>query len=320
MEFRTPVHIPPLRTRIDYSRRGLLLGSCFAENIAARMLGVKLPVVANPFGVLYNPASVARAVEYLAEGRRFTSDDLHTDGNLWFSYAHHGRFSAPDPDTALAEMNRQAAAGSEALRRAGYVVLTLGTAWIYERDGAVVANCHKQPAAHFTRRRMSVEEVVATLSETISRHLQDKDILLTVSPVRHIKDGLAENARSKAILIEACHRLTESLPRTEYFPAYEILTDELRDYRFYAADMLHPSEVAADYVWDRFCESAVDAPVRELMRQAGQIAQAAAHRPLHPGTEAFARFRETMAARARALRQAHPEIDLAAEIAFFETP
>lgn len=295
-----------------------MLGSCFAESIAQRMLAAKFPVAKNPFGAIYNPAGIARAVADLAAGRLFTPEDLDTDGELWFSYAHHGSFSSPDREAALAAINREAQKGARALREADYAILTLGTAWIYELAGrGVVANCHKQPAGRFTRRRLSVEEVTETLGGTIRSHLEGKEVILTVSPIRHPKDGLAENARSKAILIEACHRLAESHPQAEYFPAYEILLDELRDYRFYESDMLHPSPVAADYIWERFRKAAMDGPALELAREAEALTQAAAHRPLHPGTPSHARFRRSMLDRARALQERHPELCLQTEIDAF---
>lgn len=319
MELFTPVHIAPLDTRITHYGTGLLLGSCFAENMAHKMSRGKLPVTKNPFGVLFNPASIASALADLAAGRLFTGDDLHRNDGLWVSFSHHGSFSSPDRDEALAAMNRSAAAGAEALRASSYAVITLGTAWIYERrpSGCVAANCHKFPAQDFTRRRMGIEEIAETLGSVMSEHLAGKRTILTVSPVRHLKDGLAENSRSKAILIEACHRIADSNPSAEYFPAYEIMNDELRDYRFYDRDMAHPSPVAVDYIWERFAEAAIDAPTRELMRRAGHIADAAAHRPLHAGSPSHLAFRRGMLAKALALQTEHPEIDLSAEINFF---
>ncbi len=319
MDFRTAIQIPPLAVRIDHSRSGLMLGSCFAENVASRMAAAGFRVTANPFGVLFNPASIALGMEYLASGRRFTQADLDTDGELWFSFAHHGSFASPDPAQALEAMNREAARGAQALIEADYAVLTLGTAWIYElADGrGVAANCHRQPSQCFIRRRMELEEVVKVLEHTIKKYLAGKHVILTVSPVRHLKDGLAENSRSKAILVEGCHRVAAACPGTEYFPAYEILTDDLRDYRFYDRDMVHPSAVAVDYVWERFCEAAMDGPARRLAAQAAQLAAAASHRPLHPGTPSEERFRSSMLARATGLQAAHPEADLAGIIKHF---
>ncbi len=318
MQLRTIVDIPSLATRISHAAEGVLLGSCFAQNMAVRFRDEKFPVAANPFGILYNPASIAAALDMLAAGRTFSETDLHHHDGLWHSFSHHGSFSSPDPREALVEMNRAAARGSAALAVAGYAVITLGTAWIYERRGEVVANCHKLPGSEFTRRRMDVEEIVCVLGRAIAESLKGKGVILTVSPVRHIKDGLAENSRSKAILIEAAHRMADALPGVEYFPSYEIVCDELRDYRFYTPDMLHPSEQAADYIWQRFREAAMDPGVRELGDRLRAVTLAAAHRPLHPGTEQYEKFRRSMSARAHELQNAHPEVDLGDEITFFE--
>ncbi|MDR2885851.1 MAG: GSCFA domain-containing protein, partial [Rikenellaceae bacterium] len=247
----------------------------------------------------------------------FGPDELYHDGELWHSFAHHGSFSDVSPERALAAMNGAATAGTQALRQAGWVAITLGTAWVYERGGQVVANCHKLPASQFSRRRMSVEDVVEVLGEAIRKHLAGKNIILTVSPIRHIKDGLAENARSKAILIEAAHRICESNPRAEYFPAFEIVTDELRDYRFYGPDLVHPTAQTADYVWVRFRDATTDPATREVMARVEQLTSAASHRPLHPDTPSYQKFRAAMAAKAGALAREYPEIDLTREIEFF---
>lgn len=241
MEFRTPVHIAPFGFRIGHSHKGLLVGSCFADRIGRIMRNHKLPVTVNPFGTLFNPASIAATLKRLEEHRSYDAGDLTRYEERWISFDHHGAFDGSDCKQTLRRINEALETGAEALRTADYAILTLGTAWVYElRDtGRIVANCHKLPAAMFRRRRMSASEIVETLGEAITRFLPGRKTILTVSPVRHLGDGATENTLSKSTLILAAHALTESLPDCRYFPAYEILMDDLRDYRFYELSLIH---------------------------------------------------------------------------------
>lgn len=247
MKFRTEIEIAPLEVKIGYENRVLTLGSCFAEHIAGRLAGAKFPVAANPSGILFNPLSVATAIRSYTDSAPVGRGELGFDGEVWYHFGFHGDFSAPTADKALRRMNAARQSGADALRTADRIVLTFGTAWVYERDGAVVANCHRRPAAEFFRRRLSVDEIVDTYSELIAGPLAGKQIILTVSPVRHLGDGLAGNAASKATLRLAAEELTQRFGHVAYFPAYEILTDDLRDYRFYADDLVHPAPQAVTY-------------------------------------------------------------------------
>lgn len=255
MKFRTEIDIAPLHTRIGYENRTLALGSCFAEQIGVRLARAKFRVTVNPTGILFNPLSIVEALRSYPTpvGR----EELHCDGGRWFHFGFHGDFAAPTADEALQRMNAARQAGAEALDTADRVVLTLGTAWVYERGGEVVANCHRQPAAQFMRRRLTVEEVTEALAAAIEGPLAGREIILTVSPVRHLGDGLAGNAASKATLRLAAEQLTERYASVSYFPAYEILTDDLRDYRFYADDLVHPSPQAVAYIWEKFSAAAL---------------------------------------------------------------
>lgn len=309
---------------------GLAVGSCFAEEIAGRLARVKFPIVCNPFGVLYNPLSVAGMFRSLARERVYGTSDLVKNGELWVSFDHHGRFSDPDPRVVSERIGRAAEEGRCALQRAGYVVVTFGTAWVYEwkQGGKVVANCHRFPASEFTRRRLSVDEIVAAFAPMLERNgcgserdekgcLYGKKVIFTVSPIRHLKDGLAENSLSKATLLVAVHELVRRYPDAVYFPAYEILMDDLRDYRFYATDMVHPSESAVEYVWQRFREVAFSPETSCLMDRIGEIVRAASHRPLYPATESSRRFRRNYYEQARLLMQEHPQVDMSAEMNLF---
>ncbi len=317
MKFRTEIDVPAFGQKIDHLQRGFSIGSCFAESIAGKLRRYKLPLESNPFGVLYNPSSIADALESLAGGRVWAKDDLTEADGLWFSYAHHGIFSSVSPDDALARINKAASEGAEALKKAGYVIITFGTAWVYELEGRVVSNCHKQPANIFIRRRLTINEIVSRFSALLDGPLKGRQVIFTVSPVRHLKDGFEENSLSKAILRLAVGELVEKYPDAHYFPAYEIVNDDLRDYRFYADDLVHPSDAAIEYVWEKFSAAAFDEKTQAFLPQIENILRAAAHRPFNEDTESHARFRQTMLRQARELHEAHPEIDLRAEIEFF---
>ena len=318
MLFRTEIEALRPGFGIDYRNRVLAVGSCFAENMASKLRIARFRVESNPFGVMFNPVSVAGCLDRLISGELFTADDLSQAGGLWISYAHHGSFSSPSAEETLERVNRAVGVGSQALREADRLIVTLGTAWVYERQGRVVANCHKAPAGEFTRRRLSVDEVAEALSGVFGR-LPGREIILTVSPVRHIKDGLAENSISKATLIMAAHRLSAENPAVHYFPSYEIMVDDLRDYRFYNRDMVHPSLMAVDYIWEKFCTATMNPATRLLVAEMEQIAAAVAHRPINPCSEGHAAFRRTMAARCRSAAEANPEIDLSRDTAYFES-
>ena len=317
MDFRIPVDIPAYPFRIAPEQPGLVLGSCFAAHIGGWLREGKLPVCVNPFGVLYNPASIAQGLGRLVSGEPFSGDDLFEYNGLWYSFAHHGDFSGPDKEDVLAGINRVLADGATALKEADYLMLTLGTAWVYERQGSVVANCHKLPAREFVRRRLSVAEMVELLAEQIERW-PEKQVLLTVSPVIHRGDGLVENQLSKASLIVAAYELAARFPgRVHYFPAYEIVTGELRDYRFYAEDMCHPSPLAVEYVRERFAASLLAPEAVELIAAAGELKRAAAHRPLHPKSPEYAAFRTKMRQKAESLQRRYKNADFSEELRFF---
>ena len=290
MKFRTEIEITSLGVKIGYENRVLALGSCFAAHIARKLAGAKFRVAENPSGILFNPLSIAAAIRCYADPAPVTRGELGFDGEVWHHFGFHGDFSAPTPDEALRRMNAARQAGSEALRTADRVILTFGTAWVYERQGEVVANCHRRPAAEFARRRLSVDEIADAISKLAEGPLAGRSILLTVSPVRHTGDGLAGNAVSKAALRLAAEELTQRFRRIEYFPAYEILTDDLRDYRFYADDLVHPAPQAVEYIWERFTEAALTDETRRLLPEAEAIAAAAAHRPRDPRSAAHRAF------------------------------
>lgn len=317
MKFRTEINIPPFARKIGHGDTLFSIGSCFADSIAARLERYKFRIGSNPFGVLYNPFSIASAIESLAAGAVNTGEDLVFADGLWFSYAHHGSFSAVAKEDALRKMNESATCASEMLNSANVVIITFGTAWVYELDGKVVANCHKQPASQFTRRRLSAKEIVGRFSDMFEGVLKDKQVILTVSPVRHLKDGFAGNSLSKAILRVAVGELVEKYPQVQYFPAFEILNDDLRDYRFYKEDMVHPTDAAVDYIWEKFSGAAFAEDTQALLPRIENLRRAVEHRPFNADTDAYARFRETSLRQVRELQAACPDADFSAEVEFF---
>lgn len=313
MKFRTEIEPAPRSVRIGYDNRILTLGSCFAAHIAGRLAAAKFHVIENPSGILFNPLSIAAAIRSYALPAPVFREELEFDGEMWYHFGFHGDFSAPTADEALRRMNAARQAGAAALRTADRVILTFGTAWVYEREGQIVANCHRRPAAEFTRRRLGVAEIVGSLAPLIEGPLAGKQILLTVSPVRHLGDGLEGNAVSKAALRLAAEELKQQFRCVDYFPAYEILTDDLRDYRFYADDLVHPAPQAIAYVWEKFVQTALDDRARQLLPEVEAIVAAAAHRPRNPHGEAHRAFCRRQLERIEAI----PEVDFQRESTLF---
>ena len=314
MRFRTEISLHPLAEGIDHSAKIFALGSCFAESISERLQKAKFSVTTNPFGVLFNPLSIASAIERLSDTRAFAVCDIREGREGFFSFDAHSSLDGKTQTEIFANLNQAVAQGSKALHDADWVILTFGTAWVYEREGKVVANCHKQPAKEFERRRLSVEEIVERYRTLFEGILRDKRVILTVSPVRHLGDGLQENSVSKAILRLAVEELVEKYENAHYFPSYEILIDDLRDYRYYAEDLAHPSKMAVEYVWERFCEYALTDKARELLPKIEPIVLAAEHRPFNPESAAHRAFCSKMLAKVEEM----PEIDFALEKSAFE--
>lgn len=265
-----------------------MLGSCFTDNIGGCLLGGGFPACVNPCGTLYNPASIASALLDILYERPYTRDDLFQHEGLWHSWSHHSRFSGPDPDAVVEHINKSQAEASKALSKASALFITFGTSWIFRltEEGRVVANCHKKPATLFQREMLNTQKVYG-LWKKMLRELQARypalKTVFTVSPIRHLADGAHGNQASKSTLLLAIDQLTQEFKDTSlYFPAYEIMMDDLRDYRFYAADMLHPSPVAIAYIYDKFCESFMTQATVMKALQAEREARRAAHRPLHP--------------------------------------
>ncbi len=288
MHFRTEISTSPSLQPIGYNDRLLLIGSCFSEHITGKLQEALFRVESNPFGILYNPRSIADCLQLLLSGQTSLGENqIIRHQGLWHSWLHHGKFSQSDRKLFDESISRSIQQGRQALQDASVLIITFGTAWIYTYQGKTVSNCHKMPANLFERKKMSVEEIVQ-LWQPLTDKLQSqgKRVIFTVSPIRHIKDGLHENQLSKSTLLLAI----EQLKAAEYFPSYEIMMDDLRDYRFYADDMLHPSPVAVDYIWEHFCNTYFTSDTQQQMRPLQQLYKDFAHKPLHTDSDEWLRF------------------------------
>lgn len=272
MKLQTIVDIPASTWKIGYEDRILMLGSCFSDEISAQMIQRALQVTCNPFGTLYNPLSIAQALTMTE-----MPEVIHHDG-LYHSMAHHGSFSRAEKAEAEQAVKDSIHTMQKAIKEATIVIVTFGTAWVYEMNGEVVGNCHKLPENRFVRRRLSVAEIVAAWKPILERY-PDKHWLFTVSPIRHIRDGLHENQLSKSILLQAIDQMVND--QCHYFPSYEIMQDELRDYRFYADDLVHPSSLAVQYIWERFVECFCTPQTQNEMVLQHKRWKYAQHIPLH---------------------------------------
>ena len=313
MKWRTEVAIPPGPDPIGYRSRVLLLGSCFATHLSEKLAYYQFPATSNPFGVLFHPVPVENLLRRAQEGRYFTTEDLVESQGRWRCLETHSVLSGSSAEQALKQLNRALEALKEALEHTTHVVLTLGTAYGFRhrKTGQLVANCHKLPSREFERELSAPE----TLRESLSGILallrsarKDRTCLLTVSPVRHIRDGLVENQRSKAHLITAVHALAAE-GAAAYFPSYELFMDELRDYRFYDRDLIHPSGAAVDYVWERFEQAWIDPVARPVMEEVAAIRKGLAHRPLHGNSPEYREFRESLETKIQSLRRRFPQMD-----------
>ena len=283
MKLQTIVDIKPSKWKIGYEDTVLMLGSCFSDEIGRQMAERKMQVTCNPFGTLYNPLSIANAI-HMTELPELVEHD-----GLWHSMAHHGSFSRATKEEAEKAVAESIETMQRALEEATVVIVTFGTAWVYElsaishQPSVIVGNCHKMPEKWFSRRRLTVEEIVEAWQPVLVQYA-DKKWLFTVSPIRHVRDGLHENQVSKATLLMAVDQMVNSTwpnGKWQYFPSYEIVMDELRDYRFYADDMVHPSNMAVEYIWERFCETFCTSQTINAMHIAHKEWKFAHHRPLH---------------------------------------
>ena len=314
----TAVEKPVSMPALHYGEDMLMLGSCFADQMGKRLMNAKFQCDVNPYGTLYNPCSISRALREIIEGKSYLAQDLYFYNGCWHSAMHHGDFSKVQQSETLRLINERISRAHQPLGSLKHLFITFGTAWVYEREGSVVSNCHKRQESDFLRRRLSVEEIVddyAELTTMLLAKYPDMDVTFSVSPIRHIRDGLHENQLSKATLLMAIDTLQEKLhsERIHYFPAYEMMMDEFRDYRFYAADMVHPSEVAEQLIWERFVEYTMSTATKEQMKEVENVERMLSHRPLHEETEAYKQFLKQLIQKIDQLTDKYPQLDFKEE-------
>lgn len=295
MEFRTEITPAASRHTISHQDKILLIGSCFTEHIGSWLEELFFDVCLNPSGIVYNPESAAYTLERLLSGKSYGPEELFQTHGIYHSFDHHSRFSSASAEEMLMRINESQRAAADYLLRSKYLLVTFGTSWIYrlKENGAVVSNCHKLPEKLFERQRLSENDIVSRWESLIQKIRESNPqirILFTVSPIRHIKDTLHGNQLSKAVLLLAIDRLCAENEECEYFPSYELLMDDLRDYRFYKEDMVHPSETAVRYIRDKFADTYFTPATRKLIKECIKIQKALTHRPLHPESEAYKRF------------------------------
>jgi hypothetical protein len=293
--FRTIVDVKPYGWEIDYTTPTLLIGSCFTDNIGQILKRVKFSVEINPFGVVYNPISVGMVLKRIIDGNPFKENELNFHNKLWLSYLHHTTFSRIDKAECIENINNELIKANKFWAKTQRLVITFGTARVYyNKKGEPVANCHKIPAKEFTNRLLTADEIVLhwkNLLDKIVVHNPSIKVMFTVSPVRHWKDGAFGNQLSKATLFIAVNQLLELFPNNAYyFPAYEIMMDDLRDYRFYNDDMLHPSPFAVDYIWQKFRTSVVSPKAASLCNEIEKVLLALNHKPFNTKTEQYRAF------------------------------
>ena len=322
MEFQLPITIASLPRPIGYPDKILLTGSCFTEHIGNALRDWKFDTLQNPNGILFDPASVASSLISYIQPRLYTEEDLVFFNEVYQSWQHHSVFSHVDKTECLRGINASQDRAHAFLKEADWLIITLGSAFSYRLadGGATVSNCHRAPAQTFNKHLMTIEEINTALDSCIYRLFYfnpNLRILFTVSPVRHVRDGVVENNRSKARLIESVHHLVNKFDRIWYFPAYELVIDILRDYRFYDVDMVHPNYPATAFVLEKFTQHCIDEPGRRLLEEVKKIAIARRHKPFQPSTQAHRRFLQDHWERTTALARQHPFLDLKEEINYF---
>jgi GSCFA family len=311
MSFRTILRPQKSNVDIEYKHPIFTIGSCFAENMGQRLAALRLNTLCNPFGILYNPISIAKSINLLVTDYMFTEDDIFEHGGLWHSWQHHGRFSHPDKEVILRGVNECLCEAQNFIKKTNRLIITLGSAYVYVKKdtGETVANCHKVPASFFEKKRLSVEEIVNDFSNTINllkEQNADLQILMTVSPVRYMRDGIVENQKSKAILLLAIEALCEKFTHVHYFPAYELVMDDLRDYRFYEEDMVHPNKQAIDYIWAFFKETYCTQNTLNIMVEVEKINAMLQHRPLHPNSQEYQQFVDIVSNKLQMIQKKYP--------------
>lgn len=322
IKLTTPVFIPESNKKINHQTNVMFMGSCFTENIGQYLKKFKFNVDINPFGILYNPISVSSGINILKEKVSFTGTDLHFNNDLFHSFYHHGDFSDISPQVALEKINSRIEDSSAFLNNADFLFITLGTSFVYKHKKLkkVVSNCHKFSADIFERYILSIDEIVEELTqmlEQIRLNNSNINVVFTVSPVRHWKDGAVNNQLSKSQLLCAIHQLKQQFSFVDYFPAYEIMMDELRDYRFYADDMLHPNKLAVEIIWEKFSDCYICSQSTAAFSDIEKLNKAMHHRIQNPKLPQSIEFIKKQINKIGLLRRKYRDINFDEELKYF---
>lgn len=318
MKWRTEVMPDPLQTKIAVNAKCIFAGSCFAENLGAFLQQYKFNVLVNPTGIIFNPIAIANTLKTGASNTIPSQDRLFNHVGLWRHPDVHSNLAHPNRDSAWNLIENAYNALHQHFTQSSHIAVTFGTAWVYKElsTGKIVANNHKLPAAHFTKQLLSVNEIVNTWQPFIAQ-FPEKQWIFTVSPVRHTRDGMSQNARSKAILIESVNQLAENNNNVYYFPAYEIMMDDLRDYRFYEQDLIHPNQQALQYIRSLFVQTCLDDHAAKWMAAFEPIIAARNHRPLFPDSQEHAAFKKSILLKLESLKKEYPTMNIAEELDYF---
>ncbi len=328
MDFHLEFSPKHLSQKINHQHKLLLMGSCFTENIGDKLVAHKFSVLQNPNGILFNPVSVKQAVENYIANKVIDENDLFYLNESWHSWQHHSRFSGITKEDAINKINSSTRTALDYLNETDFIIITFGSAWVYEltdkadnkKINTVAANNHKAPADWFNRRLLTNEEVIHEIESIVSQlqnFNQHIKIIFTISPVRHLREGFVENNRSKAALINAVHLATETFSNVFYFPAYEFVIDDLRDYRFYAEDMVHPNYAATNYVWQKFMATCIDEPAQQLMQEINEINSAINHKPFNPASAAHKDYKLKYRNIIQTMQQKHTYLNLTEQSDYF---
>jgi len=313
LKLQTTIPLKPSGNPIDYHSRLFLVGSCFVENIGAKLEYYKFRTTINPFGILFHPEAIARFLEFAVSGEQLSETDLEEAQGRFISFDAHSALSASSAAETTKLLNEALVETKLQLAQASHIVITLGTAWGYrhvEQD-KIVANCHKIPQKAFQKELSSVEEIAAItrrMLSAIAKVNSQTEVIFTVSPVRHTKDGSVENQRSKAHLLAGMHQVLDESQHTVFFLSYELMMDELRDYRFYDRDLIHPNALAVDYIWERFSSVYFSKETQKTMQKVQEVQQGLAHKAFNPDSEAHQKFLNNLEAKKRALQVDFPHI------------
>jgi Lysophospholipase L1 and related esterases len=314
MELQTKVPLQPVDHPIDYQGKVLLLGSCFVENMGDKLEYFQFPQYQNPFGVLFQPLALENLAKRALEGTFYHPEEVFCQEGIWRCFDAHSEVRSDDQKILVELLNQRLQLTRQWLESASHIIITLGTAWVYEHNTSqkIVANCHKVPQKEFTKKLLSVDAIQSSLENLVSliaKANPKANLIFTISPVRHLKDGFVENQQSKSHLIAALHQIVSSRGQSRgvsYFPAYEIMMDELRDYRFYAEDMVHPNALAVDYIWEKFKTVWISSEEYPVMDEVESVRKGLQHRPFNPGSEAHQKFKTSLQAKITYLQERYP--------------